>query len=301
MSKKTTLPPLNPLHVFEVASRLESFTKAARELNVTQSAVSRQIATLEASLNVMLFNRGKDGISLSTSGEYYRREISQAFARIQNATNELRDKKQSDPVRLRVYSTFASRWLIPRLSKFKKKYPEIDLQMNTATKPVDFMREGTDIAIQFGEGEWAGSKSKLIFQDEIEPVCSPEFLDQHRGKELLQLLQASPLIQARLRTRDWCDWLEAVDVDSIKCKYMEFPSSLLAYQAAASGLGVAMGQKQLVKSDVDEGRLMYLFNRPVKRSMGYYAIWPETLTLNTKMRAFLNWLINEAKSDTKAG
>ena len=300
MSKRTTLPPLNPLHVFEVASRLESFTKAAKELNVTQSAVSRQIATLEANLNVILFNRGKDGISLSKSGEYYRREISQAFARIQSATDEIRDTKQSDPIRLRVYSTFASRWLIPRLPKFKAKYPEIDLQMNTSTKPVDFMRESADIAIQFGEGTWPGSKSKLIFKDVIEPVCNPSVLEHAQTDDLMQLLHEYPLINARLRARDWTDWMEAVNADGDGYDFMEFPSSLLAYQAAASGLGIAMGQRYLVQSDVDEGRLVYLFNRPVKRSLGYYAIWSEALSLNSKMRAFLSWINREAEEDAKA-
>ncbi len=300
MTKRTTLPPLNPLHVFEVASRLESFTKAAKELGVTQSAVSRQIATLEASMNVMLFNRGKDGIKLSASGEYYRREISQAFARIQHATDELKERKQKDPVRLRVYSTFASRWLIPRLSKFKELHPDIDLQMNTATKPVDFMREGTDIAIQFGEGNWPGSKSKLIFDDVIEPVCSPEFLDRHSGMDCKQLLRETSLIQARLRALDWVDWMSAAGIDCDGLDFMEFPSSLLAYQAAASSMGIAMGQKTLVQSDVDEGRLVCLFDYPVKRSLGYYALWPETLSLNTKMRAFLSWLMSEAKKDAVA-
>ena len=165
MSKRSDIPPLNPLHVFEVASRLMSFTKAAAELNVTQSAVSRQISTLEGAINVKLFNRGRDGISLTESGEAYRSEIGPAFARILSATNEIRDCRQSAPLRLRVYSTFAARWLIPRLPAFTARHPGIEFRMNTGVQPVDFSRDSADMAIQFGDGNWTDISCKKIRDD----------------------------------------------------------------------------------------------------------------------------------------
>ena len=273
MSKQTAFPPLNPLHVFEVASRLLSFTKAAEELNVTQSAVSRQIATLESYLNVLLFHRGRDGISLTQAGEVYRKEVGPAFARILAATNELKANKLADPLRLRVYTTFAARWLIPRLAAFKEKHPQIDIRMNTSAEPVDFSRDSADIAIQFGAGEWTGVLSKKIMDDVIQPVCSPELIEKVGAIESVGDLDNVQLISARLRSRDWRDWLEARGQTAEGRDFMEFPSSHLAYQAAL------------------------LFGKPFVRDMGYYAIWPETMSVSSKMRAFLNWVVEEARGD----
>jgi LysR family glycine cleavage system transcriptional activator len=295
MSKQSELPPLNPLHVFEVASRLLSFTKAATELNVTQSAVSRQIAALEAAINVKLFRREREGIALTECGEAYRKEVGPAFARILWATNEIRANRLSDPLQLRVYSSFAARWLIPRLPEFKSRHPGIELRMNTAVQPVDFGRDTVDIAIQFGAGNWPNISCRKIMNDEIQPVCSPEFYKRTGGIKTIDDLAKVQLISARLRSLDWKDWFAARNCSAPDGSFMEFPSSHLAYQAAAAGLGVAMGQLSLVESDVREGRLMYLFDGPVKRDMGYYAMWPKELSLSNNMRQFLNWLYAAAK------
>lgn len=297
MAKRTSLPPLNPLHVFAVASRLESFTKAAKELNVTQSAVSRQVAALEANLNELLFRREKEGISLTSMGLFYRQEINAAFARIHAATEEVRGNRSSDPLRIRVYSTFAARWLIPRLPSFRRKHPDIELQMNTAVQPVDFTRDSADLAIQFGDGKWPGAISKLILPDVLQPVCSPDFLEANGPIRDISDLRNLQLIDARLRTKDWRDWLKYVDMDGDGLDFMEFPSSLLAYQAATSGLGVAMGQLSLVQSYVEKEQLVLLLDKRLRRDLGYYAIWPEALSMTTKIRAFLHWLVAESKTD----
>ena len=290
MSKQSEYPPLNPLHVFEVASRLNSFTKAAVELNVSQSAVSRQIATLEAAINVKLFDRGKDGISLTEHGEAYRKEIAPAFAQILNATNELKANRFMGPLQLRVYSTFAARWLIPRLPDFRKQHPEIKLRMNTSVQPVDFSRDTADLAIQFGDGTWPNISTRMIMNDEIQPVCSPGLFEEVGGIDSIEDLAKVQLISARLRSRDWKDWLAENGASFDHEHVMEFPSSQLAYQASAAGLGVAMAQLPLVEEDIADGRLMLLFNGPVRRELGYYAMWPKNLSVNANMRKFLNWL-----------
>jgi LysR family glycine cleavage system transcriptional activator len=298
MSKQTGLPPLNPLHVFEVASRLLSFTKAADELSVTQSAVSRQIAALEAAINVKLFNRERDGLVLTTAGEAYRKEIGPAFARILWATNEIRAHRLSIPLQLRVYSSFASRWLIPRLPSFRARHPGIELRMNTAAQPVDFSRDTVDLAIQFGDGNWPNISSKKIMDDAIQPVCSRGLLDKVGGIRTVDDLAKVQLISARLRALDWKDWLKAQNANISLRNCMEFPSSQLAYEAAATGLGVAMGQLALVQGDVADGRLVYLFDKPLKRRLGYYAMWPKDLSLSPNMRKFLDWLSSEASAQT---
>ncbi len=296
MSKQTEFPPLNPLHVFEVASRVMSFTKAAAELNVTQSAVSRQISTLEGAINVKLFKRGREGISLTESGEAYRKEIGPAFSRILWATNEIREHRLSDPLRLRVYSSFAARWLIPKLPAFKELHPNIDFRMNTAVQPVDFSRDSVDMAIQFGNGQWPDVSCKKIMGDDIQPVCSPKLYEAVGGIDTVEDLKKVQLISARLRSKDWKDWMEDRRITGFDPNFMEFPSSHLAYQAAGAGLGVAIGQLQLVEDDIRDGKLMLLFDKPLSRDLGYYAMWPSELSLGQKMRVFLNWICNVAKN-----
>ncbi len=276
-----------------------SFTKAAAELNVTQSAVSRQISTLEGAINVKLFNRGRDGISLTESGEAYRSEIGPAFARILSATNEIRDCRQSAPLRLRVYSTFAARWLIPRLPAFTARHPGIEFRMNTGVQPVDFSRDSADMAIQFGDGNWTDISCKKIMDDEIQPVCSPRLYDSLGGIDDPDDLTKVQLVSARLRSRDWKDWLTSRGQPDLDARYMEFPSSQLAYRAAVAGLGVAMGQTHLIEDDVQEGRLIRLFDKPMRRELGYYAMWPKELSLSQNLRTFLNWICAETRDLVK--
>jgi LysR family transcriptional regulator, glycine cleavage system transcriptional activator len=141
------MPPLNPLHVFEASARLGSFTKAAEELGVTQSAVSRQVAVLEAYVRQRLFIRGRHGIALTPAGEAYRKDIAPAFARVAAATEKLRQAGQTEPLRLRCYNTFAVKWLIPRLPRFQADHPAIEVRLSNAVAEVDFARDEVDLAI----------------------------------------------------------------------------------------------------------------------------------------------------------
>ncbi|MBJ3778144.1 LysR substrate-binding domain-containing protein [Acuticoccus mangrovi] len=299
MAKRTSLPPLNPLHVFEAAARLESFTKAARVLNITQSAVSRQIAALEASLNVMLFTRGKEGTALTEAGRYYRDEVTAAFSRIQSATDEIRNQREASPLRVRVYTTFAAQWLIPRLPDFQAKHPEIKVQVSTATAPVVFSRDRVDLAIQLGDGMWPGVNARPVFPDVIQPVCSKEVVRRVGSAKVSDILREVPMIETGLRSRDWPDWLAHNHIAVDDCEYMRFPNSLLAYQAALAGLGVAMGQMMFLSRELEEGRLVRLGTQPLKRDVGYFALWPEAIPMNRKIRAFLAWVTATAERDTQ--
>jgi LysR family glycine cleavage system transcriptional activator len=286
------IPPLNPLHVFEVASRFCNFTSAAEELNVTQSAVSRQIATLEGYLGTQLFHRQKKGIALTAAGEAYRDEIGRAFGIIAAATANVLQEKRLEPLRVRVYNTFASQWLIPRLPTFQEMYPEILVRMNTTVAPVDFNQDDVDIAIQFGAGHWAGQEQRLLMSDVIQPVCSPTLRDMPAG---VDDLVRHRLLHARYRRSDWVEWLAGIDRSDLWSEGMEFSSSLLAYQAAQEGIGIAMGQINLLKRELHTRRLVTLFE-PLERSFGYYVVWPKSRALPQKARRFLAWLEDEARS-----
>jgi LysR family glycine cleavage system transcriptional activator len=286
-----SIPPLNPLHVFEVASRLGSFTRAAEELNVTQSAVSRQIATLEGVLGVQLFRRERQGISLTPAGELYRDDIIQAFDLIAAATSRVIKEKAEHPLRIRVYNTFALKWLIPRMPRFHAQYPEVIAKLNTSVAPVDFNHDDADIAVQFGEGEWKGCEQRLLVADVLQPVCSPLLASKLKS---VQDLIGYRFLHARYRRTDWMDWLSASGVPELWNEGTEFSSSALTYQAAIEGIGIAMGQIGLLNTEITKGSLVPLFE-PVNRPRGYYIVWPSARPLSTKAKLFIAWLQQEAK------
>ena len=287
------IPPLNPLHVFEAASRLGTFTRAAQELGVTQSAVNRQIAVLEGYFGRPLFRRLPQGLALTPDGEAYRAEIAPAFARIAAATARLRQGERAQKLRLRVYATFAVKWLLPRLPRFQAAHPGIDLQLSTAVAPVDFARDDVDLAIQFGSGAWPGLASRPLLPDLIQPVCSP--LLPAPPREPAELAQHR-LLHSHYRRDDWPDWLASIGRPDLLQPGMEFPSSVLTLQAAAEGLGIAIGQTTLLGEDIRQRRLVPLFGHPLRRPLGHHLVWPHTRPPGAKGRALLAWLRQETSA-----
>ena len=285
------VPPLNPLHVFEVASRVGSFTKAAEQLRVTPSAVSRQISTLEGFLCVRLFNRGRDGNTLTEAGEEYYREISPAFDRIGTATDRIRRGLDKTPLNVRVPSTFATRFLIPRLSRFRDAEPGISVRVVTGFGAVDFVREDVDISIQVGDGDWPGTEVQPIFENWVQPVCSPKLLASS-PVECVGNLCGVRLLRSQNRRGDWADWLAAIgdrDFPLEQAEVVEFSNSLLAYQAALDGLGVVIAHLPMIGPDLAAQRLVPLFGRPIRQG-SYYAAWRADRGLGRKSRKFLSWM-----------
>ncbi len=287
------IPPLNPLHVFEAAARLGSFTKAAEELNVTQSAVSRQVAVLEGYLKLRLFRRERYGITLTPIGKAYREEVAPAFSQIAAATERLLHAGRVEPLRLRCYNIFALKWLIPRLPRFQADHPGIEVRLSTSVALVDFAQDELDLAIQFGDGSWPGLEARKLIPDVLQPVCSPKLLRRRQAPRSIEDLRHQRLLHTRFRRNDWRDWLAAVGGPDIADTGTEFPGSLLAYQAAAEGLGIAMGQVRLLALDIAAGSLVPLFDRPVERPLAHYAVWPKGRAMNHRLRVFLAWLEQE--------
>jgi LysR family glycine cleavage system transcriptional activator len=287
-----SIPPLNPLHVFEVASRVGSFTKAAELLSVSPSAVSRQITALEAFLDVRLFNRGRDGNTLTEIGEKYRREIAPAFEIITAATDKINKSQDITPLSVRVPSTFAIRFLIPRLSEFRAAHQNINVRIVTGFGAVDFVREDVDISIQVGWGEWPGAESKVLFANWVQPMCSPQLFKGGPPTENIDELRGLRLLISKNRRSDWIDWFAAAgrpDFPLDQSEIIEFPNSMLAYQAAADGLGVVIGQVPLLGPEFATQALIPLFDKPIRQG-SYYAVWRAETGPNRKARQFLSWL-----------
>lgn len=296
------IPPLNPLHVFEVVARAGSLTRAADELHISQSAVSRQIAVLEGYLNVRLFQRERRGVTLTPLGAAYLRDIGPAFALIASGTERLLAEASGGPLRVRTYATFVAKWLLKRLPDFQSRHPEIEVRIATAVPEVDFDKDAADVAIQFGHGQWPKADAELLFFDEIEPVCSPALLKGRRRLERIDDLAGMRLLHAHYRRADWPDWLAAVGRSDLlgTAREMTFPSSMFAYQAAIDGVGVAMGQTLLLQQEFESGQLTRPFRRPIQRDAAYYLLTAASQTPSVKVRAFRRWLLDEVRQQQPA-
>lgn len=289
------MPPLNPLRVFECAARHRSFTKAADELYVSQSAVSRQIATLEGYLGVRLFDRNQGGVQLTTVGDLYHQEIGPAFAGIAAATDRLRESTSEAPLKLGIYATFAAKWLMRRLTRFQEQYPEANVRITTIVTPVDFSKDDIDAAVQFGNGHWSGTHAEYLMQDRTEPVCSPTLLEHGPPIEKPADVLGYRLLHSRYRRADWPDWCAKynVNTEASDIEPMTFPSSLLTYQAAVDGLGVAMGQTRLLTTELESGLLVQPLVAPLERPLAYYLVTPENVPRSRKFKLFRKWLLDE--------
>ncbi len=285
-------PPFNPLHAFAVAARTLSFTRAGAALGVSQSAVSRQVAVLEGWLGVRLFHRERHGIALTAEGEALRDAALPAFDALLAATAALRRSARETPLRLRVYPTFAAKWLIPRLPRFEAAHPGIALRLSSSARPVEFRREAVDLAVQLGRGPWPGLEARRLLPDILQPVCAPSLAAALRGPDDLRRMR---LLSSRYRRDDWRDWLAGIGRPGLWREGVEFPSSVLTFGAAEQGLGVAIGQMPLMEGDLRDGRLVAMFG-PVERPGGYHLVWPADRPLDRRGRAFLAWITEEAKA-----
>lgn len=289
-------PPLNAIRAFEAVARLLSITAAAEELHVTAGAVSRQIKTLEEFLGQPLFVRGHRQISLTRTGTAYFKEISHAIGSIRDATKKAKSGRQRQQLKIRAYTTFAVRWLIPRLSDFHALHPNIEVLLKASLDPVDFRREGIDAAVRLGDGMWSGARSFRLVENILAPVMSPELLK--RGPRLRKPVDLSrhTLLHSIARPDDWRHWLRSANAESVleAANSQTYESSVMSYAAAAEGQGIAMAQMFLVEKDITEGRLVLPFKRKV--DMGdftYYLLQPNDVEESRSLKAFRLWLLDQ--------
>ena len=292
------LPPLNALRAFEAAARLMSFTKAAEELNITPSAISHQIRGLEDYLGVRMFRRGNRALVLTDEGQNYLPALRDAFDSIHTATARLAAKQAGGPLNVSLLTSFAARWLIPRLPRFQALYPGIEVRLSTTVRMVDFRREDIDCAIRHGKGQWPGLTADLLLTEDLFPVCSPSL---RAGPKLLKTprdLADHARIQTLLRPDDWRMWFNAVGISDIDPDAgPQFESSDLALRAAAEGLGVAMASSTLVAEDLKNGTLVVPFDVKLSSVGAYYFVAPEDRRDQPKIAAFRAWLLSEVKRE----
>lgn len=288
------LPPLNALRVFEVAARHLSFTLAAEELHITQSAVSHQIKGLENWMGFALFERKGQRLVLTHAGRRYSGTLSAAFANLIHATQDLITTGSHQILNLRGYGMFFSQWLIPRLTDFHEQHPDIKVRLTTHVEAVDFQRDHVDLGIVYGISPWAGLRSDLVFRDSLVPVVSPRLLATLERPYTLTKVLALPMLHSRRRAQ-WSDWFSAVGIDRRLMEHdMYFEDVTILYQCALEGLGLALLQAKYVERDLVEGRLVSAYPFALERSGGYYLVCPVETASNDKISRFREWVLAQA-------
>lgn len=291
------LPSLNGLRAFEAAARHLSFTKAAAELHVTQTAVSHQIRRLEEQLGLELFRRDGRGLRLSEAGRDYLPAVAAAFEDLRRATQKLR--RGNDEGRLTVSTTgsFAVKWLVPKLGKFQARHPEIEVRVSSSIRLVDFERDDVDCAIRFGMGEWPGLIADWLLTEDMFPVCSPKLLSGPIPLTKPEDLALHTLIHISQAPDDWRQWLTASGLPDLKGAHdLEFDLSLMALAAAVDGLGVALGRSTIAGDDLAAGRLVQPFALTLRADAGYYFVTPKGSEKRPKIAAFRDWLLHEVRA-----
>jgi putative choline sulfate-utilization transcription factor len=293
------LPPLAYLAAFESAARHESFTYAADELCVTQSAISRQIRLLEETLGCTLFNRTHKAVTLTNEGRKFQRAVTAALELLAASAYELKVKRTSS-VTVSVDLAIASFWLIPKLPKFRTAHPEIIVHVDASDEDTHRISEGVDLAIQFGDGYWPGCNARFLLEEEIFPVCSPAFLSRVSPLNSPEDLLSATLIHFETHHWDWMDWkawfahTNTVLPKERKDLYINTYPAVV--QAALGGQGIAMGWRHLVDDLLSTGALIRPIEASVHTKRGFYLVHPSDSLLSDEARTFCEWIINECKS-----
>lgn len=291
------LPPLNGLRAFEAAARHLSFTRAAAELNVTQAAISHQIRMLEERLAVKLFVRRNRTVLLSEAGQAYLPALRDAFDMIDQATDRLLRRDETAPLVISSTASFATKWLVPRLSAFQSLHPEIEVQLSTSFELVDFQRDAVDAAIRWGMGKWPGLHIERLFTQDIFPVCAPALVKGRNGLKQPADLARATLLHTTTARDDWRLWLTAAGVKGVDVsRGPVFDQVFTALQAAIDGVGVALGQTQLVERDLAAGRLVQPFDLSLPIEAAYYFVAPPSALKRRKVKAFHDWLLAQSVS-----
>ncbi len=291
------LPSLSHLQAFEAAARTGSVTTAARELNLTQSAVSRQIKALEDQLEVELFHRERQTIRLTPGGETYAREVRDALRKIGTASMNLRANPHGGTLNLAILPTFGTRWLAPRLPDFLKENPGITLNLTTRLTVFDFALEPMDAAIHIGSGQWRGAETVLLRHEIVVPACSPELAAQYDFREAADLRRA-PLLHITTRPDAWERWLRQHGVPDEHVHGMLFDQFATLAQVARSGLGVALLPVFLIEDELRTGQLVRaLPDGEMQSAESYYLAWPHERAAHPPLVAFRDWLLAQTAAD----
>jgi len=291
------IPSTAALAAFEAAARHQSFTQAADELAVTQSAICRQIAGLEDFLGVKLFRRSKRGVLLTEAGAGYSRSVRTRLDEVERDTLELMAKGSAGgTLELGVVPTFASKWLIPRLPAFNRLHPGITVHMTPCTRPVLFDDTALDAALYAGDARWPGTASRFLMDETLIAVANPPLIAPKRALRTAAEVAELPLLQQSTRPYMWRQWFEGRGLKvphDMAGPRMELFSMLT--EAAVHGLGAALIPRMLVEEELAAGKLIALIPGEFPSGRNYSLIYPEQKSDNPALTTFGDWLQTQVK------
>lgn len=287
------LPPLNWLRAFEVAARHLSFTHAAQELNLTQAAISKQVKLLELHLRQKLFVRLPRSLALTKSGEAYLPKVKDAFERLNLGTQEVFGRQRGSVITIRCAVSFAVNWLAPHLPDFMAKHPKVKIRLVSSVWDDNDDVKQFDLDIQYGTGNWPNADCHRLTHETLSPLCTPQLMNTMRKPVNLKQHNLLHVIGYQ---DGWATWLSAAGISDIDPGGgLQCDTSLVAFELAAQGCGVAMGRSSLVNKELQSGRLVAPFKLTVRVEEAFYLIRPADGGLSADAKLFADWLIDLAR------
>lgn len=292
--RRRLVPDIITLQAFECAARHGNFTRAAEELNLTQSAISRQISDLEAQTGMLLFERIRRRVMLSEAGRKFLPDVQRLLHQSEQLmVRAVTAGASSTSLSIATLPTFGSRWLTPRLHRFMTSRPDTVLTVGSRSQPFDFDEEGFDIAIHYGQPVWAHGTCTFLCNEVIVPVASPPLLATHPVEHYADMLPG-PLLHVSTRPKLWSDWFEMNGLATDQAyRGSRFDQFSMLIEAAVSGLGFALLPAYLIEAELKSGLLNVVFDVPLQTENSYYIALPEGRQDNALARAFQHWLLEQ--------
>jgi LysR family glycine cleavage system transcriptional activator len=289
--QRRLFPPMSALLAFDAVVRLGSFTAAARALDMTQGAVSRQVAALEGQLGAALLARGTRPVLPTAAGRSYALQVRTALQALETGARGLGAAPTDGVLRLAILPTFGTRWLMPRLPGFIRRHPEVTLQFTTRIGRFDMAAEGVDAAIHSGRAEWPGARLTLLMAERVRPMAAPALLAGRRAGDL----EGLALLGLATRPRGWAEWRAAQGLAPGPDPAQTFEQVATLAQAAAAGLGVALLPAFLIAPELQSGALVPAGPDAPSGTGYYFAENPDT---PAPTALFRDWLVTQIARDT---
>jgi LysR family transcriptional regulator, glycine cleavage system transcriptional activator len=290
MLPRRYLPPIPALMALEAVDRLGTASEAAKELSLTQGAISRALQTLEQQLGVPLLIRERQRLRLTPAGQDYVAEVRKALHLLASASITLRANPTGGSLNLAILPAFGMHWLAPRLARFAQNHPEVTINLSTRLRPFDFQGSSFDAAIHYGRDDWPGADSLKLMDEDVLAVAAPGFPMLSKATDLLN----HPLLQLESRTGDWGRWLAHHGSPGLRPPGMLFDQFATLTQGAIHGMGAALIPTFLIERELTEGRLIPIFGPPIPALGSYYLVWPNTGPDRAPLRSLRLWLQSEA-------
>ncbi|NKB54900.1 MAG: transcriptional regulator GcvA [Alphaproteobacteria bacterium] len=293
------LPPLNALRAFEASARHRSFSRAAEELNVTPAAISHQIKGLEEFLAAKLFRRAKRTLMLTQAGQTLLPGIRKGFTAFGEAMEEFGLYDETGMLTVAVTPSFAAKWLVHRIEHFNRAHPDVDIRMTTSMGLMDYDRDGIEIGVRYGKGDYEDMITEHLLSTEIIPVCSPRLLNGENSLRAPRDLEHFTLLHDDSHRHeemypDWAMWLRAAGASNVDSSHgLRFDTAGETQNAAVEGVGVALGRTTLVSDDIAAGRLVRIFDLVLPSDFAYWIVYTESSIKRPKVKIFRDWLKSE--------